>query len=346
MALRRRALAAALVLAAVCLGAGACRRRGGGAGGAGAGEAPGAAPRLTIAVIPKGATHEHWKAVHAGALKAAREIGAEILWKAPVREDDLRTQVDIVDSMSARKVSGICLAPLNEQGLAGVVRDATAAGIPVVIMDSGLRDPSFVSFIATDNFAAGRMAGERLSALIGGKGRVLMLPYQEGSDSTIQREKGFLNAMTAHPGIGVVASKVFAGPTVESAFKASENLLAAQKAASGGVDGIFASNESATFGMLLALRKAGLAGKIRFVGFDRSDKLLEALAAGEIHGLVVQNPFEMGYQCVKTLAAHLRGQPVDKRIDTGATLVTRQNLGNPAVARLVHPDLKTWLGED
>src|SRR5262249_32039704 len=137
----------------------------------------------------------------------------------------------------------------------------------------------------------------------------------------------------------------YGGATTESAFTASENLLAAHKAAEGGVTGIFCPNESTTFGMLLALQKAGLAGKIKLVGFDASEKLVQGLRDGQIDALVVQNPFLMGDLAVRTMVDHLKGKPVQARVDTGVRVVTKADLEDAAVKELLHPDLKKWLGE-
>jgi ribose transport system substrate-binding protein len=300
---------------------------------------------LRIAVVPKGTTHEFWKAVHAGAVKASQELGVEIVWKGPLKEDDLKGQIDVVDSFVAQGVSGIVLAPLSDKGLVSSVHAAVGANIPVVIFDSDLSGQDHASFVATDNYAAGKMAAEELAKRLGEKGNVVVLRYQEGSASTANREKGFLDGIHAHAGITVVSDNQYGGATTETAFATSENLLLAQKAASGGVSGVFAPNESTTFGMLLALRKTGLAGKVHFVGFDASDKLVAGLRSGEIDALVVQRPFEMGYLAVKTMVANLRGQPVDKRVDTGSKLVTKENLDTPEIQAIVKPDLKTWLGE-
>jgi ribose transport system substrate-binding protein len=208
-----------------------------------------------------------------------------------------------------------------------------------------LQGDAHTSFVATDNFAAGKMAGEELARIVGNKGNVMMLRYQEGSASTTNRENGFLEAMKAHPDVKVVSDNRYGGATTESAFATSESLLSAQKAASGAVQGIFAPNESTTFGMLLALRKAGLAKKVHLVGFDSSDKLVQGLRDGDIDGLVVQDPFKIGYLAVKTMAETLRGENVEKRIDTGARLVTKGNMESPEVKELLSPDLKKWLGE-
>ncbi|WP_437835944.1 ABC transporter substrate-binding protein [Sorangium sp. So ce1153] len=301
--------------------------------------------RLRIAVVPKGTTHEFWKSVHAGAVKASRELDVDIVWKGPLREDDLKGQIDVVSSFVAQGVSGIVLAPLNDAALKAPVRAAAQAKIPVVAFDSDLAGEEHVSFVATDNLAAGRLAGEHLVKAIGGKGNVVVLRYQEGSASTQNREKGFLDAVRATPGVTVASDNQYGGATTETAFNKSESLLLAQRAAEGTIAGVFTPNESTTFGMLQALRKTNVARKVKFVGFDASDKLLGALRDGDIEALVVQDPFTMGYQAVKTMAAHLRGERVERRIDTGARVVTRQDLDHPAVMEVVKPDLARWLGE-
>lgn len=299
---------------------------------------------LKLAVIPKGTTHEFWKSVHAGAAKAARELGVEIVWKGPLKEDDLKSQIDLVQSFAAQGVNGIVLAPLNDTALVASVRSAVRSGIPVVIIDSDLKGGDAASFVATDNRAAGRLAGQHMAKLVGDKANIAMLRYQEGSASTHYREEGFAEALRAHPGIVMKSENRYGGATTESAFAASENLLLAQGADKGGLNGLFTPNESTTFGMLLALDKAKLAGKVRFIGFDASDKLVAALKDGKIDGLVLQDPFTMGYRGVKTLVEKLRGKAVEPRVDTGSKLVTRDNMTDPEIARLLKPDLAPWLG--
>ncbi len=313
--------------------------------GSGSGSGAGGAKPLKIAVIPKGTTHEFWKSVHAGAVKASKELGVEIVWKGPLKEDDLQQQIEVVQSFVAQGVSGIVLAPLNDKGLAPAVRDAVAAKVPVVIFDSDLQGDAFTSFVATDNLAAGKLAGERMATLLDKKGKVVVLRYQEGSASTTLREQGFLDAIKAYPDIQIVSENQHGGATTESASAASENLLVSLKAAEGGVTGVFCPNESTTFGMLLALEKATLAGKVKFLGFDASDKLVTALEAGKIDGLVVQNPFRMGELALTTIVKHLRGEKVERRIDTGARIVDKATMAQPEVKELLKPDLKKWLGE-
>jgi ribose transport system substrate-binding protein len=334
LAMNRRSLLALLLAFSLPTLAGCTRDSG-----------PSASGKLTIAVIPKGTTHEFWKSVHAGAVKASRELDVDIVWKGPLKEDDLKAQIDVVQSFTAQGVSGIVLAPLNDKGLTGAVKGAVAAKIPVVIFDSDLQGKDHISFVATDNKVAGSLAGDHLGKLLGGKGKVILLRYQEGSASTSHREQGFLEAIKKQPEIQVISDNQYGGATTESAFSVSENLLSAQKAKEGGVDGIFCPNESTTFGMLRALQSAGLAGKIKLVGFDSSPKLVAGLKDGQIDGLILQNPLNIGYLSVKAMAAHLRGQKVEERIDTGARLVTRDNMHEPDVKELLEPDLKKWLGE-
>ena len=303
------------------------------------------AGNLTIAVIPKGTTHEFWKSIHAGAIKAARETGVEIIWKGPLKEDDREAQISVVEDFVTRGVSGIVLAPLDEVALRAPVADAVRVNIPVVIMDSGLKSDDYVSFVATDNYAGGKLAAQRLIELLKGKGKVIMLRYMEGSASTAAREQGFLDAIAASPGITVVSSNQYGGATTETSYRASENLLSPYKNPDGSlaIDGIFAPNESTAFGMLRALQDGGIAGKVRFIGFDSSIKLVEALRNKEIDGLVLQNPVRMGYLAVKTMVQHLKGEKVEKRLDTGVTMVTSDNMDLPENKELLEPDLSQWL---
>ena len=302
-------------------------------------------PAYTIAVIPKGTTHEFWKSIHAGARKAATELGVEIIWKGPLKEDDREAQIAEVENFISRGVDGIVLAPLDDTALRVPVMEAARSDIPVVIIDSGLKSRDYVSFVATDNYKGGQLAGQRLGELLGRAGRVAMLRYAEGSASTMNREKGFLDAVAAFDSIQVVSANQYGGATTETAYRASENLLAPYKAGDGdlSIDGIFCPNESTTFGMLRALQDAKLAGTVRFIGFDSSRKLVEGLEQGHLDGLVLQNPMAMGYLGVKTMVAHLQGKEVELRIDTGVHLVTRDNMEQPEFKQLLTPDLDKWL---
>ncbi|MEE9170043.1 MAG: substrate-binding domain-containing protein, partial [bacterium] len=294
--------------------------------------------------------HVFWQSIHAGAVKASKELGVKILWIGPEKEDDRQQQIALVDNQIVNQVDGIVLAPLDNMALRRPVKAAVTKNIPVVIIDSGLKDSEdvYTSFVATDNREGGRIAGRELGGLLNGRGKVVMLRYQEGSASTDNREQGFLEAIREFNGIEVVSDEQYAGATKALAQQASENLILRFKDDTGNlnIDGIFCPNESSTYGMLQALRRNRLVGKVKFVGFDAAESLVEGLRQDEIHGLVVQNPFNMGYLGVKTIVQHLRGLPVEKRIDTGVTFVVKESLSMPEIEDLINPDLEKWLGQN
>ncbi len=309
-------------------------------------EQPAAASKsYTIAVIPQGSTHEFWKSIHAGAVKATRDEAANgvtinLIWKGPMREDDREQQVQVVEGFVTQQVNGIVLAPFDKNALVRPVEEAKRAGIPTVVIDSALESQDPISFVASNNHRGGELAAHEMARLLNGKGRVLVLRYQEGVASTEQREQGFIFRMKSHPGIELVSSNQFAGATRDTAKSAAENLLNRYGA---DIDGIFTPNESSTAGTLLALEDSGRAGKIKFIGFDSSDTFVQAMRDRKLQGIVVQNPFEMGELGVKTLVAHLQGKPVEQRVDTGVTLITPANLEQPEMQTLLHPPLDQYL---
>src|SRR5437773_11429690 len=200
----------------------------------------------TIAVIPKGTTHEFWKSIHAGAVKAERELNekgikTEIIWKGPLKEDDRDQQIQVVENFMSRRVSGIVLAPLDSQALVRPVENAIRAKVPVVIIDSDLKSDQYLSFVATDNYKGGQLAAEHLGKLLGGKGNVILLRYAVGSASTEAREAGFLDALKKHPDIKLISSDQYAGPTRETGYQASQNLL---NRFGNEVNGVFCPNEN------------------------------------------------------------------------------------------------------
>ncbi len=300
----------------------------------------GEAKKLRIAVIPKGMTHEFWKSIHAGAVKAARELDVEIIWKGSQKEDDRAQQITVVEDFISRGVDGIVLAPLDDRALTRPVADAVRGGIPVVIIDSALQGGDYTSFVATDNYKGGVLGARRLGGLLGGKGRIFLIRYQEGSASTVERERGFLETVRKEfPGLTLLVQDQYAGATTETAYQLAENLLGRFP----NVEGIFTPNESSTFGTLRAVQEGGIAGKVRFVGFDSSPKLVEALRTGVIQGLILQNPMKMGYLGVTYIVAHLKGEAVPKIVDTGVDVATPENMDTPAIKTLLEPDFSRYL---
>jgi ribose transport system substrate-binding protein len=296
------------------------------------------APRreLRLAVIPMGTTHEFWKAIHAGALTAGEELGVRIIWKGPLKEDDRNEQVQIVETMIAAGVDAIVLTPMDDRALVPPVAEARRAGIPTVIFNSALSGNDYVAYVSTDNRKGGRLAAEYIGSLMQGRGKLILIRVIESVEGGRQREDGFLETIKARfPGITILSDNQYAGITTETAYQTTDNLISRFP----NVDAIFTPNESTTFGCLRALEDRGLAGRVIHVGFDSSKKLIEALEKKELKGLVLQDPFRMGYDSVKTAVARLRGQPYEKHIDTGVVMATPENMNEPAIRKLLAPDL-------
>lgn len=329
----RGAMVALVGIGMALLGSMACRKTG----------APSTSRTVRrIGVVPKGTTHEFWRSVHAGARKAVEEASqggtrVEMIWKGPLREDDREQQIQVVEGFTSQGVDGLVLAPLDEDALVRPVEEARRMKIATVIIDSALASDAIVSFVATDNRKGGELAADRLGSLLSGKGRILVLRYQEGSASTYDREEGFLERLkAAYPDVQVLSSDQHGGATRETAKRASENLL---NRFGEQIQGVFAPNESTTTGMLLALQDAGLAGRVSFVGFDASPAFLDAMRRRELHGIVLQDPYKMGYLGVKTLLEQLEGRAPARRVDTGVALATPETMDEPALHALLHPTL-------
>ncbi len=310
---------AALLVLAVALGLSglSCRRQNDG--------------KKRIAVIPKGVSHFFWQSVHSGAEAASNELGVEIIWKGPAQETDYTGQINIVEDAINQRVDGIVIAPSHRDALVPIVERAQREGIPVTIFDSGIGTEQYTSYVATDNHLGGVVAAERLAEKLGGKGKVAILGVKAGSVSTDEREQGFQETMKQKfPGIQIVAFQYGEANMALSLDRASDILTANPD-----VNGFFASNESSTVGVVQAIKQKGLAGKVVLVGFDSSPNLIDDLKAGAIDSLVLQNPYKMGYEAVKTMVAKLNGQEVPRQIDTGVKLLTRDNLNTPEMQQLL-----------
>lgn len=297
--------------------------------------------QLSIAVIPKGTTHIYWKSVEAGAKKAAAELDVKVTFIGPQREDDRSQQIDLVTNQALQN-DAIVLAPLDAVALRDAAKTVADKGKPVVIIDSGLADSAgfITSYVATDNREGGRIAARRISELLSGKGKVAVLRYMQGSASTEQREEGFLEEIKKSPGIEVVSAEQFSGATASQAQDVAANLLTRLAEGDGlSIQGLFCSNQTNTYGTLQALRGKNLAGKVKFVGFDCDATFIDALKKGEMNGTILQDPVNMGYRGVKTAVAKLKGEKVEAVIDTGATLVTAENMTEPKTAALIKSQL-------
>ncbi len=287
--------------------------------------------KRVIAVIPKGVSHFFWQSVHAGADAAAKEFNVEVVWKGPAQDTDYAGQINIVEDAINRRVDGICVAPSHKEALVPMVERAQREGIPVTIFDSGIGTENYTSYVATDNRQGGRIAAERLAERLGGKGRIGILGVKVGSVSTDEREEGFQEVIKQkYPGIEIVAFQYGEGDRARSLDRAADILTAHSD-----LNGFFASNESSTVGVVQAIKQKGMGGKILLVGFDSSPNLIDDLKSGAIDSLVLQNPFKIGYEAVKSMVAKLDGQTPPRLVDTGVKLLTRDNLDTPEMQQLL-----------
>lgn len=291
--------------------------------------------RKRVAVIPKGTSHMFWVTVRAGALAAGKEFGLDVQWNGPNQETEIGRQIQILDAAIAQRVDGIVLAACDRKALVQPVDKAVAAGIPVTIFDSGLDSTNYMSWVATDNVAAGAMGARALAKLIGGKGKVAIIQHVPGSVSTMDRETGFeMTLEKEFPEIKVV-QKLYGMSDRAKAMSAAENILTANP----DLAGMFASTEPSASGLLLAVKARGLGGKLKVVGFDANDSMIEEVRAGNLHAMVVQDPFKIGFEAVHTIAIKLSGKEAPRRMDLEAVVVSKENIDTPGIRKLLKPDV-------
>ena len=288
---------------------------------------------LNIVFIPKSSDQVFWDLMRVGVDRAVREEGnVKLTWRGPAHNDDTDSQIRILQAYTLPGVDAILITPTDRARLVEPIRAATAMGIKVIVVDSGLDGSYHSNMVATDNLHGGRVAAKRMAELLNNQGRVMVLRTVAGSASTDERAEGFIAYLKENaPKVSIVADVHGGGATGKSHNSAVE-MLAKNTA----IDGIFAVNESSTDGMLRALRERGMAGKVAFIGFDSTDQFIKALDTGEIQGLVLQNPQQMGYMGVKAALAAVRNAPVkEKTIYTDTTLVTRENVRAPEIQKLM-----------
>lgn len=290
---------------------------------------------VKIALIPKGTQHSFWQSVRAGGNRAARELGIpDPVWNGTTDEASAQQQQGKVREVKAAGAQAVVLAPVHVSSLDRDIAD-TFKKMPVVIFDSGCKTEEYTSFIATDNKEGGRIAGRKLLALLGDEGgEVAIVRTMPGSESTTQREEGFMEVIAANPKVKVVFQEYGESDAVKSMNQARIALGRFPN-----LKGFYGPNESSTVGILNALREKNLAGKIRFVGFDSSPILVSGLKGGEIDALVLQDPVRMGYLGVKTAYAAIKGEKVEKKQPITPTLVDKSNMDKPDIKVLLEPDL-------
>lgn len=292
--------------------------------------------RRVIGVVPKATSHVFWVAVEKGARAAGTELGVDIEWNGAPAETEYARQIQIVDSMINRRVDGLAVAATERKILVATIDRAIKLGIPVTIFDSGIESEYYTSFVATDNYEGGRLAGRSLAKLIGGKGKVGLILHAPGSASTMDRERGFQDVLKAEFPEIQIAAEQYGMADRAKARAAAENMLTAHP----DLAGFFGSSEPSATGASLAVRGRGLAGKVKVVAFDASGNLVADMRDGVIQAMVVQDPFKMGFEAVRTVVDKLNGKTPPKRINLSAVAIFAEDANKPEYQRLLSPELK------
>ena len=290
--------------------------------------------RRVIGVVPKATSHLFFMAVHAGVKQAAEEFAFDIDWNGPQDETDHARQIQVVDAMVARKVSALAISATDENTVAQAVQRAINAGIPVSVFDSGVNAKGYLTFVATDNLAAGVTAAERLAILVHRKGKVGMVMHKPGGTSTMLREQGFEATMKNYPGL-TIAARQYGMADRAKARASAENMLTAHP----DMAGLFASSEASSLGAMQAIESRGLSGKVKLITFDTSDSHVAALKAGTIDLMLVQDSRRMGYEVVKSLATKLQGGTPPVRLDLPVQVIAKSDLGRPEIQALLVPKM-------
>lgn len=285
-----------------------------------------------IAVISKGYQHEFWRTVELGTKKAAEELGVKTSFIGPEKESEVGKQVNMVENAINQHVDAIVLAALDTEALIPVVEKAEKAGIPVVMFDSGVNSEIPKSFVATDNVAAGAIAGEEMAKAIGKKGKVAIVAHNAGTQTAIDREKGFKDAISKYSNIEII-NTFFSDGDKSKALAITQDIMTTNP----DIVGIYGTNEGSAVGVARAVQEKEMQDEIVVIGFDSSADEINFLEEDVMRGMVVQNPFNMGYLSVKNAVAVLEGNSVEARIDTGAIFVTKENLKTDEVQKLLYP---------
>lgn len=286
-----------------------------------------------IALIVKSVDSEYWLTVKAGAEKAAKELGANVTFKGAQTETDIAGQISIVENAINQKVDAIALAASDSDALVPPVEKAVDAKIPVVTIDSGVNSDKPQSFIATDNEAAAETAADTIAEIAGKKGDVAVVSFVPGAATAVQRETGFETGIKKYSNMKIVTTQ-YSQSDKARALSVTEDILTANS----DLVGIFGSNNKSALGAAQAVKQKGLEDKIALVAFDADPDEITALQEGTIDALVVQNPFKMGYLAVKNAVDLIDGKKVEKRVDTGVTVVTKKNFEDAEVQKLLFPE--------
>jgi ribose transport system substrate-binding protein len=301
---------------------------------------PAKAQEPVIPIIVKDTTSFFWQIVLSGARKAGVDLHVKVPELGAQSESDITGQISILENAVAQKPAAIVIAPTQFAGL-GKPIDAAAKQVKIIGIDSAADSKAFTSFLTTDNVQGGRVGADGLAAAIQAKygkaeGDVALMTSLPGVGSLDQRAKGFKEQLAAkYPGIKLVADKVADGQATTGL-----NIMTDLITANPNLRGVFASNLIMAQGAGQAIAENKAQDRIKLIGFDSDDKLVKFLSDGVITGLVVQDPFRMGYDGVKTALAASKGETVPQNVDTGVNLITKENMNSARSQELLNPKVK------
>ena len=294
----------------------------------------------TIPIIVKDTTSFYWQIVLAGARKAGKDLNVNVTELGAQSESDINGQISILENAVAGKAAAVVISPTQFAAL-GKPIDEAAKKTKIIGIDSGADSKAFTSFLTTDNVQGGRVAADGLAAAVTAKygkaeGDVALITSIPGVGSLDQRAKGFKEQLAAkYPGLKLVADKVADGQATTGLNIMTDLLTANPK-----LVGVFASNLIMAQGAGQAIAENKAADKVKLIGFDSDDKLVKFLTDGTIAALVVQDPFRMGYDGIKTALAASKGEKVEANVDTGANLITKENMSGARAQELLNPKVK------
>jgi ribose transport system substrate-binding protein len=289
-----------------------------------------------IAVIVKTVNSTFWQNVQKGADAAIKEVGDgnTMTFQGPASESAIADQVNMVENAVNRGVAGIVLAPSDPDALIPAVKKAWEARIPVIIVDSMLSKGSeqyYQSFLATDNRRAGELAAKALIDKVGTEGKIAVMSYVAGAGSEIGRVGGFTDYIKANSKLTIVGP-YYSQSQMATALNQTTDVLAANA----DLKGIFGANEPTAIGMGRAIKESGKAGKVVAVGFDGNQDLQGFVKDGTLSAIAVQGSFQMGELGIKTLSKVLKKEKVDKFVDTGVVVVTKDNIDQPEAKNVLY----------
>lgn len=292
---------------------------------------------VTIPIIVKDTTSFYWQIVLAGARAAGKDLGVNVPELGAQSESDINGQISILENAVAGAPAAVVISPTEFKAL-GKPIDEAAKAVPIIGIDSGADSKAFVSFLTTDNVQGGRIAADGLAAAIKeatGKeeGEIAIITSLPGVGSLDQRHEGFMEQVAAkYPDLKVVADKYADGQATTGL-----NMMTDLITANPNLVGVFASNLIMAQGVGQAIAENKLGDKIKVIGFDSDEKTVGFLKEGVLAGLVVQDPYRMGYDGIKTALAASKKEKVEANVDTGANLVTKANMADPKIDALLNP---------